>query len=181
MIELIVACARDSSGTMIIGKENRLPWHVPGDLRRFKDKTMGHPVVMGRKTHESLPKKPLPGRENIILTANRNYAAAQCTIVHDAETIIGQHGKSWKSCYIIGGAQIYGLFLPHAQRIHLSLIDIATDGDTYFPESWETLCKEFSWFFVEQHEGPIRWREYIFERNQSSSVASEITAEIHPR
>lgn len=180
MIELIVACARDSSGNMIIGNENRLPWHVPGDLRRFKEKTMGHPIVMGRKTYESLPRKPLPGRENIILTANKNYVAGQCTIVHDAEAIIGRHGKTWESCYIIGGAQIYGLFLPHAQRIHLSLIDIETDGDTYFPMSWEEMCEKFSWFFVEQHEGPIRWREYIFERSQPSRTAAAVATEVRP-
>ena len=99
MIELIVACAVDSSGNMIIGNENRLPWHVPGDLRRFKDKTMGHPIVMGRKTYESLPRKPLPGRENIILTLNNNYVAGQCTVVHDAEAIIERHEKTWEPCY----------------------------------------------------------------------------------
>lgn len=180
MIELIVACAKDSSGNLVIGKQGGLPWSVPEDLKRFREKTMGHPIVMGRKTYESLPRKPLPGRKNIIITANTSYDATRCSVINNYQEIIDTYSTTWNPCYIIGGAEVYGLFLPHVQRMHLSLIDIETDGDAHFPMSWEQICAEFSWFFVEQHEGPIRWREYIFERSQSSSVASEVAAEIHP-
>ena len=180
MIELIVACAKDSSGKLLIGKQGGLPWSVPEDLKRFREKTMGHPIVMGRKTYESLPRKPLSGRKNIIITANTSYDATRCSVVNNYQEIIDTYSTAWNPCYIIGGAQIYGLFLPHAQRIHLSLIDIETDGDTYFPMSWKEMCEKFSWFFVEQHEGPIRWREYIFERSQPSRTAAAVATEVRP-
>lgn len=129
-IALVVAVSRNG----VIGRDGGLPWHISSDLRRFKAITMGKPVIMGRKTWESLPKKPLPGRPNIVITRQRDYRAPGATVVADAAAALAAaraHGA--KEIAVIGGGEIYAMFFDLADRIYLTEVDIAVQGETRFP------------------------------------------------
>ncbi len=126
MISLIAAISKN----WVIGKDGRLPWKLPADLAYFKKTTMGHPVIMGRKTFESLG-KPLPGRENIVITKSRNYPPQNCLIFHsidEAKTFCKDENS-----FIIGGSQTYQEFFPYAERLYITLIDEDFEGDSFFP------------------------------------------------
>ncbi len=128
---LIVAMTRRG----VIGKNNQIPWHLPADLQRFKKITMGYPIVMGRKTFESLP-GILPGRRHIVLTRNKKFHAKDCEIVsgwNEMEALLAGSEK----VFVIGGTDIHKLALPHAQYLFLTLVHADLDGDTYFPD-WNT-------------------------------------------
>ena len=127
---VIAAVARDG----IIGADNRLPWHLPEDLRHFKELTTGRTVVMGRRTWESLPDRfrPLPGRRNIVVTRNAGYPAEGATIVSSLPAALAAAGAG--ETFIIGGAQLYAAALPLADRLELTEIDAAFPGDARFPE-----------------------------------------------
>ena len=129
-ISLIAAIDKDG----VIGWNNQLPWYLPTDLRRFKKITMGKPLIMGRRTHESLG-KPLPGRKNIVITRNINYMAPGCIVVSSADEALKAAGNS-KEVMIIGGAEIYKLFLPMANKIYFTRIHEKSHyfGDTHFPK-----------------------------------------------
>ncbi len=129
VLTLIAAVARNG----VIGKDNRLPWHLPADLKHFKELTTGHAVIMGRKTWESLPAKfrPLPGRGNIVVTRNgafRAEGAIVCTSLADAIA-----AASGDEAFVIGGAELYKAALPLADRLQLTEIDAEYEGDTWFP------------------------------------------------
>lgn len=125
---LVVAMARNR----VIGRDNLLPWRLPADLAYFKQVTMGHPVVMGRRTYESIG-KALPGRKNIVVSRNRDFAAPGCTVV-------GSLDEAWKAAgdaaevSIIGGTSLFAEALPLADRIHLTEVEADVPGDTFFPE-----------------------------------------------
>ncbi len=130
----------------LIGQEGNLPWHLPEDLRFFKRTTSGHPVVMGRKTFESIG-KPLPGRQNIVLTRDVSWAAEGVEVIHSPEGLTGLELQD-PHLFIIGGAQIYALFLPFLDDLLVSWVYQNHQGDTRFPE--------FEWRFphyevLEQH------------------------------
>jgi dihydrofolate reductase len=127
MITLIAACSKNR----VIGKDNKLIWNLPEDLKRFKDLTLGNPIVMGRKTYESIGKS-LPGRLNIILTKNRDFKADNCLIYNNIYDMLEIYQQS--NLFVIGGGEIYNMFLPHAKKIELTLIDKDFEGDTFFPE-----------------------------------------------
>lgn len=110
----------------VIGKNNQLPWHLSEDLKRFKKITMGHPIVMGRKTFESIG-KPLPGRENVVLTRDKNFKADGVSIAHDLKEALRP------DAFVIGGAHVFEAALPHITRIYLTLIHHSFQGDVYFP------------------------------------------------
>ncbi|HSM55665.1 MAG TPA: type 3 dihydrofolate reductase [Candidatus Sulfomarinibacteraceae bacterium] len=139
-ISLIVAMDRNR----LIGNGGQLPWRLPADLERFKAVTMGKPIVMGRRTHESIG-RPLPGRHNIVLTRQRQYTAPGCTVAHSIAQALEAAGDV-AELMVIGGSAIYRQFLPRAQRLYLTLIDAAFTGDTYFPvikcEEWEVISEE---------------------------------------
>ena len=125
----------------IIGKNNSLPWHLPADMRFFKKTTMGHPIIMGRKTYESF-KKALPGRTNIVVTRQTNYSLTDATVVHSLEEAINEAQKiESEEAFILGGAQIFEQSLPLIERLYLTRIYEAFDGDIEFPEfdvtQWE--------------------------------------------
>jgi dihydrofolate reductase len=126
MISLIVAMSRNR----VIGRDGKLPWHLPDDLQRFKAVTMGKPIVMGRKTYESIG-RPLPGRRNIIVTRNAGYRADGCTVVHSIEDAL--RSIVAEEVMIIGGATLYGECLPAAARIYLTRVDAEVKGDVSFP------------------------------------------------
>jgi len=140
IISLIAAMAQNR----VIGKQNQLPWHLPADLKHFKSITMDKPIVMGRKTFESIG-KALPGRQNIIITRDKNFQAENCTIVHSLDEAF-EITKDQEEVMVIGGASIYEQALPKTQRIYLTLIHENIEGDTYFPEwnnnEWKETSKE---------------------------------------
>lgn len=139
-ISLVVATARN----LAIGKDNQLLWHLPNDLKFFKKTTSGHAVIMGRKTYESIG-KPLPNRRNIIITRQENYSAEQIETVPSIEAALALC-EGDDEVFVIGGAEIYRLTLPRADRIYLTRVDVALEGDAFFPQlpdgEWETISTE---------------------------------------
>jgi len=118
----------------VIGIDNDLPWRLPEDLKMFKRTTAGHPVIMGRKTWDSLGKyKPLPGRQNIVITRDQNWAEDGATVILSPEEL-KQMDLQDEHVFVIGGAQIYQLFLPHLDELIISHVYQCYEGDTRFPE-----------------------------------------------
>src|SRR5688500_3896960 len=124
---LVVAKAQNG----VIGRDNRLPWRLPADLAYFKRVTMGHPVIMGRRTWESIG-RPLPGRQNIVVTRNRDYSAPGATVVGSLDAAWRAAGDVEEAC-VIGGTSLFAEALPIADRIHLTEVQADVEGDTYFP------------------------------------------------
>jgi dihydrofolate reductase len=133
-VSIIVALGKHERRYSAIGKNNRLLWHIPDDLKRFKSLTNGHPLIMGRKTHESIG-KPLPGRTNIIVTRDSDYLSEGCEIRNSFEDAI-TFAKSLadEEIFIIGGSQIYEQAMEHADRLYLTLIEDEKDADSFFPD-----------------------------------------------
>jgi len=127
VVSLIVAMARNG----VIGKDNRLPWHLPEDLKRFKRLTMGHHIIMGRKTYESIGKL-LPGRTTVIVTRRLDYPVPGAIIAHSLEEAIERCAND-DEIFVIGGAEIYRAALPLADRLLITQIDREIAGDTLFP------------------------------------------------
>ena len=131
MIAAVVAIAENN----VIGKDNQLAWHLPADLKHFKNCTLGHPMVMGRKTFDSIG-KALPGRTTIIVTRDKNYQAPEnCLVAHSVEEAL-ELGKKLdpEQVSVIGGEQIFVQTLPQTDRIYLTRVHHSFDGDTFFPE-----------------------------------------------
>jgi dihydrofolate reductase len=127
-ISIVVAMAANG----VIGQDNQLPWRLPADLRHFKQTTMGKPILMGRKTYESIG-RPLPGRTNIVITRDAGYTAEGCVVVHSIEAAM-QAAASQDEIMVIGGAEFYRQVLPYTDTIYLTRIHEDFEGDTYFPE-----------------------------------------------
>jgi dihydrofolate reductase len=121
------------SENRVIGRDNQLPWKISGDLKRFKLITLGHPVIMGRKTFESIGKL-LPGRENIIISRQSDFSFPGAVVFHRLEDALAHCKKTASEAFIIGGAEIYRLSMPYVSRIYLTLVHREIEGDTYFPE-----------------------------------------------
>ncbi len=128
----------------VIGRDGDLPWRLSADLRHFKATTLGHPLVMGRKTHESIG-RPLPGRQNIIVTRQADYRAEGCTIAASLEQAIAE-ALSAEEVMIIGGATLYAAALPRADRLYLTEVHAQIAGDTHFPpldrKAWREVSRE---------------------------------------
>lgn len=154
-------CAMSENG--VIGKNNQLPWHLPADLKHFKKITLGNPILMGRKTYESIG-RPLPGRLNIILTHNTHFQAPGCTVVPSIdEALIA--AKEYPELFIIGGATLYQELMPLTQRIYMTKIYQHIDGDTFFPpldlKQWQQVeCTDHE---VDE-ANPYRYSFMIFDR-----------------
>ena len=140
MISIIVAVAKNG----VIGDKNSLLWHLREDMIHFRTTTSGHPVVMGRKTYDSIG-RPLPKRTNVVITRDTNLTIEGCTVVHSLDEAVAMFDKS-EEVFIIGGAQIYKQALPIADRIYLTVIDKEYEGDTSFPEidysAWNEISRE---------------------------------------
>ncbi len=139
---ITIVLARAING--VIGKDNRLPWHIPGDLRRFKALTMGSAMIMGRKTFDSLP-GILPGRRHIVMTRDPNWHVEGVEVAHDLDSAIGVAGDDPIS--VIGGAAIFELFEPIADKIELTEVIAEVDGDVSMPdlrssERWREVASE---------------------------------------
>lgn len=128
-ISLIWAMAENR----VIGMENRLPWRMPADLKRFRELTTGHTIVMGRKTFESFP-KPLPNRTHVIVTRDRSYAAPAGCIVVDSVDAALSYSQNGSEIFVIGGASLYAQTLSRAQRLYMTLIHAHVVGDALFPQ-----------------------------------------------
>jgi dihydrofolate reductase len=127
-ISLVLAMA--SNG--MIGADGGMPWRIPEDMKHFKAVTMGKPIVMGRKTWDSFPKKPLPGRTNIVITSDANWRAEGAVAVHSFDEGVARAGDAAEIA-VIGGAQIYKLALSHADLVHLTEVHREFAGDTHMP------------------------------------------------
>jgi len=155
-VSLIVAMASNR----VIGHRGDIPWKIPGEQKMFKKITLGHCVIMGRKTYESLG-RPLPGRTNIVVTRQTDYQAPGCMIVHDLKGAIKSCPAEESEAFICGGGQLYHESLPMADRIYLSVLLREVPGDTYFPEIPEA---EFSVKKSEFIDGIEPYNFFIYER-----------------
>ncbi len=128
----------------LIGVENRLPWRLPADLHHFKRVTMGKPILMGRRTWDSIG-RPLPGRDNIVVTGEDGFRAEGCSVVHSLDAALAA-GRHHPEVMVIGGASFYAQMLPRSSRMYLTLIDYEFVGDTYFPDyvpaGWREIERE---------------------------------------
>lgn len=158
-LAIIVAAAKNG----VIGCNNQLPWHLPQDLKYFKSVTLGKPVIMGRKTYESIG-RPLPGRTNIVITRNKDWVAEGVTVtnsfdqaLHEAKKLLNDDALVSAEAMVIGGAEIYRSALPFTDRIYLTRVDVAPEGDAYF--------------------GPIDEAEWVLESSlmgdESASIGHE--------
>lgn len=140
MAELFLIYARAANGT--IGVDNRLPWHLPADLKHFKALTLGKPMIMGRKTFESFP-SPLPGRRHIVLTRDTGWAREGAEVAHSVEQALALAGDG--EVAVVGGAEIYALFMDRAARVELTEVDLTVEGDTFMPPlgaQWHEVSRE---------------------------------------
>ena len=138
-ISLVAAMGRNR----VIGNKGKLPWHMPADLKYFRDKTKGKPVIMGRKTFDSMGKL-LPNRTNIILTRDRHYKADGCIVADSADEALKSAGNAGE-IMVIGGQKIFEQFMPIADRIYLTIIHADFEGDAYFPKygkEWKEASRE---------------------------------------
>lgn len=157
-ISLIAALSRNR----VIGRNNDLPWHLPDDMKYFMQTTKGHHVIMGRKNYDSIPEKfrPLPNRVNIVVTRQPALTLPHCTVVHSLEEAVAIAREAGEQeLFIIGGAAIYQLGIPLANRLYLTEIDATLSGDTYFPAFDKNNWKEAS----RQHHSADERHAYAFD------------------
>lgn len=133
---VIVAIARNG----VIGRNGQLPWHLPSDLKHFKKTTMNYPIVMGRKTFESIG-RPLPGRDNIVLTRDASLSLSGCIVVHSIQDALDTC-KDEEKVFIIGGADIFNISLPFTDTIIVTALEREVDGDIYFHEIDPAIFKQ---------------------------------------
>lgn len=160
MISIIVAVAENN----VIGKDNNLLWHIPDDLKRFKRLTIGHTVIMGKKTWESLPKRPLPDRRNVVITDNPGdefQGAEKALSIKGALAFC----RPAEETFIMGGASVYQQFLPLTDRLYLTRVHRTFEGDAYFPQlnllDWERISKDD---YPPDSQNDFGYTYYIFDR-----------------
>jgi len=161
-VSLIAAMAENR----VIGVNNALPWHLPADLRHFRELTTGHPIIMGRRNYESIG-KPLPNRTNIIVTRNPTYDAPGCTVTHSLADAL-HFSEHDPEVFIIGGGDIYRQALKEANRIYLTLVHAEIPGDTFFPP-----FEKDGWYEIERvrHEAdaknPYAYSYLVYDKQPS--------------
>lgn len=128
-VTIVAAVARNR----VIGRDGGLPWHIPGDLPRFKDLTMGHTLVMGRRTFESIG-RPLPGRRTVVVTRRQNWQPRGVTVVGSVEAALREAGAEDDEVFVVGGGEVYRQTLDRADALELTEVDAEPDGDVFFPE-----------------------------------------------
>jgi len=162
MISIIVAIANNNA----IGKNNELLWHLPNDLKRFKELTSGHSILMGRNTWLSLPRRPLPNRTNVVITDVKDEVFDGCEMLYSFNEAI-DYCKRKEEIFIIGGGMVYSQFLPYAQRLYITKVDAEFSADTFFPmiekTQWNLISEEHL-FADEKH--PFNYSFLIFERKK---------------
>lgn len=147
-----------------LGKDGKLPWYIPEDMKRFKEITTGHPVIMGRKTWESIPEKfrPLRGRTNIVVTRQVGYEASGATVADSFETARAAAARAADAneIFVIGGGELYREALPFADRLYLTLVDDTVEADTFFPSYEDIFTKKLSEESRESNGLTYRWVEF---------------------
>jgi dihydrofolate reductase len=143
MIISLLAALDENAG---IGFQNEIPWHLPSDLARFKKLTMGHHLILGRRTYQSIG-KPLPGRQMIVLSRNPDYRPAGCLRASSLPAALDlARSRDEKEVFVVGGREIFREALPLADRFYLTFVHTASEADTYFPDwnsaEWETICSQ---------------------------------------
>jgi dihydrofolate reductase len=171
IISILVAVSKNH----VIGKENKLPWHLPADLKYFKRTTLGHHIVMGRSTFESIG-KPLPGRTNVIITRQEHYQAPGCVVVGDIKKAFEFcRTQGEEECFVVGGGDIIRQTLLWADRIYLTCIDAEFEGDTFFSplneDDWQ-LVKDEPYEADDQNSYPYRFQVYEAKSQPSEPSAS---------
>jgi dihydrofolate reductase len=165
-IALVLAMSRNG----VIGRDGGLPWHIPSELKRFKAITMGKPLIMGRKTWESLPRRPLPGRLNIVISRNGAYAAPGAVVVTSAAAALAAAGVA-PEVAVIGGGEIFTAFLAKASRIYLTIVDLEVAGDTHFippaPHDWAEVGRED---VAASAEEPVGYSVRTYDRRRPASL-----------
>ena len=149
----------------VIGAGGALPWRLPADLRYFRSVTMGKPILMGRRTHASIG-RPLPGRENVVLSRDREYTAPGCTVMHSVDEVLGRFADV-EEIMVTGGADLYAEMLPRADRIYLTRVHAEVAGDTHFPqfdpEHWHEIERQD---FPADHENEFPYSFSVLERRR---------------
>jgi len=157
-VSLIVAMDRNR----VIGHQGKVPWRLPADLKRFRALTMGHHILMGRKTWESIS-RPLPGRTNVVVTRNRAYSAAGATVAPSLHAAL-ELARDDPETFVIGGGEIYREALPLADRVYVTQVQAEYPGDTFFPElapsEWRAATREQH----AAHDGQPAWEFAVYER-----------------
>jgi dihydrofolate reductase len=160
MISFLVAM----DNNQVIGKDNELPWHLPADLAYFKRVTMGHAIIMGRKTHDSIG-RALPGRQNIILTRNLKYHAPGCDVLHNLDDVKQLNAETDQELFIIGGAELFKGLLPIADRLYITHIHADFEGDTFFPaldwDKWNATSREQG---IRDEKNPYDYEFVVYDR-----------------
>ncbi|GAB6263774.1 type 3 dihydrofolate reductase [Photobacterium sp. 53610] len=162
IISMVAAMAKNR----VIGKDNAMPWHLPADFAWFKKVTMGKPVVMGRKTFESIG-RPLPGRHNIVISRSPEFAAAGVTVVSSLDAAKTAAGDT-DELMIIGGGSVYAECLPMADRLYLTFIDLSVAGDTCFPDWGSDWQQSYSEAYRADEKNAHDMTFVVLERNSSS-------------
>jgi dihydrofolate reductase len=162
MISIIVAVSEDLG----IGKDNKLLWHLPEDLKRFKRLTLGNIVIMGKKTWESLPRRPLPGRQNIVLTDDPDEIIQDAVTAYSIEDALSKC-ESGREIFVIGGGSIYWQFMSVADRLYITHVHESCPADVYFPvidpETWRVIEKED---FNGNEDNGITYTYTVYERKE---------------
>ncbi|MDY4510162.1 dihydrofolate reductase [Streptococcus hyovaginalis] len=148
--QLIAIWAEDEQG--LIGRNDRLPWHLPKEFKHFKETTMGQVLVMGRVTFEGMNRRILPGRQTIVLTRDLSYEADGVVVLHSKEEVLSWFAQQDKTLYILGGASIYKTFLPEVDGLTQTIVHGVFEGDTYFPEYPESDFELVSESFFEKDD-----------------------------
>lgn len=165
-IGIVVALGRNGTRIRAIGKDNHLLWHIPDDLKRFKALTLGHPVIMGRKTFDSIMQslgKPLPGRPNIVVTRDQSWSHEGVFVTHSLpEAIALARTMDAKEIFIGGGGEIYAQALPLVDKLYLTLVDDEKSADSFFPE-YENDFPKITYEEEREWEG-LKYRFVDFER-----------------
>lgn len=162
MISIIVAMGKNR----VIGKKNALPWHLPADLKHFKEITKGHAVIMGKNTHQSIG-RALPGRLNIVLSGDKNYKADDCIVVSSIQEAL-KVAQGQEEIFFIGGGNVYKQALPLADRLYITLVDAEFEGDVFCPEidysNWKEVSREDC---NADEKNPYNFSFLIFERKDN--------------
>ena len=157
---MIISAIVAMSSNRVIGHQGQIPWKIPGEQKMFKEITLGHTVIMGRKTYESIG-RPLPGRTNIVITRQSDYQASGCAVVHDLDSAFRSCPPGEKEAFICGGGQLYQESMPLTDRIYLTVLPREMEGDTYFPEISETEFKITKSEFI---DGVVPYNFFIYDR-----------------
>ncbi|MGI8383691.1 dihydrofolate reductase [Robertmurraya sp. P23] len=146
-----------------IGRNNQLPWHLPEDLKYFKKVTMGKPIAMGRKTYDSIG-RPLPGRENIVITRSQGVTIEGCTVIHDVKDLLKRDDEE---LFVIGGAEIFKEIIPFVDRLYVTEIREEFEADTFFPEynlsDWELIESTPG---MKDEKNPYNYEFLVYQRKQ---------------